>query len=129
MTMHTKNRAQAFATAKNVIGAITTSKFEVSHDTLSNLRKKLMDDGFIAIKTSGEETHAEAQKLWEEMYNENCIVVVIHNRIAKEIADFAWFEHFLRTNDIVGEEFFVWYADIEEIRKMAEKAGTSCLPA
>lgn len=127
--MNKTTRSEAFAAAKNVISAITTSKFEVSHDTLTTLRKQLTDVGFIAIRTSGEETHEEAVKLWEEMYNENCIVVVVHNKIAREITTFSWFEHFLRTNDIIGEEFFVWYADIEEIRRMAEKAGTSCLPA
>lgn len=121
--MHKTNRAQAFATAKNVIGTITTTRFEVSDKVMGDLRKQLENDGFIAIKTTGEETYEQAQKLWEEMYNDNCIVVVLHKKIAREISDFKWFEHFLLTNDIIGEEFFVWYSDIEEIKRMAQQGS------
>ena len=128
--MNKKNRAAAFAEAKNVIGTISTSKFGVYDDAYTALKQRLLDAGFIGpLATTGEEDHEGALKLWEELYHEGCIVVVLHNKIAREVQNFTWFEHFLRTNDYLGEEFFVWHSDIEEIRRMAEKAGTSCTPA
>lgn len=113
-------RAEAIATAKTVMSAISVNlPHGVNTEKFTQLCNELIASKFVEIKTDLDINHQQAHKLYLEATGDSPdhVLVMMHEKEAREISSFELFDYYLFANELKGERFFIWYPNINEAFK------------
>jgi hypothetical protein len=118
--MNTK-RSEAYAAVFTAKSTLEGGK-HMTDQKYSEFCKKI--DGFQKINVPDADSFEEAQKIYDELFKPWCIILALHREksLCWDIKNVQEFDCILRTNEYVGEEYFIWYPTDAEVQRLSEKA-------
>lgn len=111
--------AEATSQMQTILAKVTAGTNPTQYASLVDELKTI---GFIHVSTGNVEDHDSAIHRFNEVYTENCILIALQDsrRYAQVIKDEKTFEYVCNVNEIPGEQFFIWYENVEDEVKVQE---------